>query len=138
LNASQIRTLRGSETPSPAQCWALWREDLPCPNVPMWRIQNTTNAGYSLVCDVHKEGFATAYPHARVVYAPLATPQEASPPTPTPGQLAYEAWFQAAGLAQIVPWAQLRPDGHRAWDAAALAVLAWEDVRQKHQEGHHA
>ena len=43
---------------------------------------------------------------------------------PTPGQLCYEAWFQAAGLRRIVPWAQLPPCGQAAWEAAAQAVLA--------------
>jgi hypothetical protein len=42
----------------------------------------------------------------------------------TPGQINYEAWFQAAGLRRIVPWAQLRPCGQAAWETAAQAVLA--------------
>jgi len=73
---SQVRYFPWSDTPDTTHCWALWREDLPCPNRPTWRIQNTTNAGYSLMCDVHKEGFATDYPHALVVFNTYTTPQE--------------------------------------------------------------
>lgn len=59
----------------------------------------------------------------------------------TPGQIAYEAY--AAALPErvyfpAVPWLRIDAGHQHAWDAAALAVLAWEDVRQKHQEGRHA
>jgi hypothetical protein len=44
--------------------------------------------------------------------------------SPTPGELAYTAWFHAAGLSQIVDWARLGAQGRACWDAAAQAVLA--------------
>jgi hypothetical protein len=65
---SQVRTFPGDRPVDMAHCWALWREDLPCPNVATWRVQNTTNAGYSLMCDVHKDGFMRAHPAAAVTY----------------------------------------------------------------------
>jgi hypothetical protein len=61
------------------------------------------------------------------------------PDTRTPGQVCYEAYARSRHDGTVVlPWANLRPDMWLAWDAAALAVLAWEDVRQKHQEDTHA
>ena len=55
-------------------CWALWREDLPCPNQATWRVQNLHNVGYSLMCDLHKEAFAEAAPYASVRYIPMEGP----------------------------------------------------------------
>lgn len=40
----------------------------------------------------------------------------------TPGERAYTAWFQAAGLTHLVDWTQLRPDAQACWEAAAQAV----------------
>lgn len=55
-------------------CWALWREDLPCLNQATWWVQNLHNIGYSLMCDLHKEGFADAEPTAAVRYIRMETP----------------------------------------------------------------
>jgi hypothetical protein len=50
--------------------------------------------------------------------------------TPTPGQLAYEAYFQA--LYETTPtssdvWTWQTPAVQRAWDAAAeAAIIAWQ------------
>ena len=74
---STIRHVAWSDPHDDTVCWAFWREDLPCLNRPTWRVQNTTNAGYSLMCEVHKEGFATDYPDALVVYTRL--PQQEEP-----------------------------------------------------------
>lgn len=68
---STIRYFPWTDRPDTHRCWALWREDVPCPNPATWRVQNRTNDGYSLMCDVHKEGFATDYPSARVEYIPV-------------------------------------------------------------------
>ncbi len=53
------------------QCMCLWREDLPCPNRATWRVENTTNAGFSEMCTPHKEGFAILEPTALVRYVRL-------------------------------------------------------------------
>jgi hypothetical protein len=55
--------------------------------------------------------------------------------TPTPGQIAYEA-YQAAYdcFVWTLPWAQLQPHFRRVWEAAAQAVRAMqqeEDVRHE-------
>ena len=55
------------------QCMALWRVDLPCPNRAEWRVENTTNVGWSDMCASHKEGFAALYPQAAVRYVALDT-----------------------------------------------------------------
>lgn len=51
-------------------------------------------------------------------------------PTPTPGQVAYEAaWRVHEELypkAHRVPWRQLHPAHKRGWEAAAQAVLAMQ------------
>jgi len=48
--------------------------------------------------------------------------------TPTPGQVAYAAYLTTlrpnAALYAAALYANLRQDEHRAWDAAAQAVLA--------------
>ena len=46
------------------------------------------------------------------------------PETPTPGQLAYEAYWQTwnDGRPPLLVWAQLVPDNRAAWEAAAQAV----------------
>ena len=49
-------------------CMCSWSEDRPCPNRAVWRLENTTNDGYSLMCTPHKEGFARFYPNALVRY----------------------------------------------------------------------
>ena len=56
----------------PHACWAQWRPGLPCPNRAVWRIENTTNPGYSRVCDPHKEAFADTWPEAAVRFVALA------------------------------------------------------------------
>jgi hypothetical protein len=53
------------------RCMALWREELPCPNISVWRVQNTLNAGYSHMCELHAQEFQRAYPTASVLYFPL-------------------------------------------------------------------
>lgn len=60
--------------------------------------------------------------------------------TPTPGEICYAAYRQRLqrGPHELMPWELLARRHQHAWDAAALAVLAWEDVRQKHQEGRDA
>lgn len=68
---SEVRHFPWTASPDTRHCWALWREDLPCPNRPCWRVQNSTNHGYSIMCDVHKEAFATDYPAAQVRYLSL-------------------------------------------------------------------
>ena len=67
---SEIRAFPWETPVDTFRCWAQWREGLPCPNAATWVVQNTTNKGYSLMCDVHKEGFAHDYPHAMVQYLP--------------------------------------------------------------------
>jgi len=66
----QVRVLSEEEA-VPTTCWAFWREGLPCPNQVAWRVQNRTNAGYSLMCDVHKDAFVAAQPQALVRYQRL-------------------------------------------------------------------
>jgi len=45
--------------------------------------------------------------------------------TPTPGQIAYEAYCATLDHTWTKPaWRHLAPEIHRAWDAAAQAVLA--------------
>lgn len=48
------------------------------------------------------------------------------PDQPTPGQIAYEAYWQTwnEGLPPQLSWEQIIPDNKRAWEAAAQAVLA--------------
>lgn len=55
----------------PGQCMCLWREDLPCPNAAEWRVENTTNEGFSEMCGPHKEGFEALAPDALVRYVTL-------------------------------------------------------------------
>lgn len=43
------------------------------------------------------------------------------PDTPTPGAIAYAAYWPALGSPPPVPWARLSPVVHRAWEAAAEA-----------------
>lgn len=48
--------------------------------------------------------------------------------SPTPGQIAYEAWqgtyYQGTAVLAAVPWAVCSADYQRAWEVAAQAVLA--------------
>ena len=53
------------------QCMCSWREDLPCPNQATWRVENTTNEGFSDMCTPHKEDFAALWPEAFVRYVAL-------------------------------------------------------------------
>jgi hypothetical protein len=71
---SEVRALPWNAAVDETRCMALWRESLPCPNHATWRVQNRTNPGYSVMCDVHKEGFATDYPFAMVQYRRLEVP----------------------------------------------------------------
>jgi hypothetical protein len=74
-----MRVIPDDITMDETYCFALWREGLPCPNVAEWRISNLTNAGYSLMCTPHAEGFHAAYPDAAVQYSaiqPAASPGE--------------------------------------------------------------
>lgn len=52
------------------------------------------------------------------------------PDTPTPGELAFEAYWKAFkamfGTHGDDPWATIHPGTQRAWAAAAQAVLAME------------
>lgn len=49
------------------------------------------------------------------------------PDTPTPGQVAYEAWradiLGTRRPPDYAPWKALHPNQRRAWEAAARAVL---------------
>jgi hypothetical protein len=47
--------------------------------------------------------------------------------TPTPGEIAYAAFWSACAQAfgaDVDPWASIYPGTRAAWDAAAQAVLA--------------
>lgn len=45
------------------------------------------------------------------------------PDIPTPGQVAYTAYWPALGTAPPVAWDGLSPVVHAAWEVAAQAVL---------------
>jgi hypothetical protein len=50
-------------------------------------------------------------------------------PMPTPGQIAYEAYvafwcMQGLSEQSLFLWGHMTPEMHRAWEAAAQAVLA--------------
>jgi hypothetical protein len=47
-----------------------------------------------------------------------------SPPPPTPGQVAYEAYWGARYYPTRRCWQDLRPAEQQRWEAAAAAVLA--------------
>ena len=49
--------------------------------------------------------------------------------TPTLGQVAYEAYWPAFGMAPQLPWEQVIADSKRAWEAAAQAVLAAQESK---------
>jgi hypothetical protein len=57
--------------------------------------------------------------------------------TPTPGQLAYEAYTTAVAHAFVAPgiterlWAHLGPAEQQCWEAAAQAVLARHNTPQE-------
>lgn len=48
---------------------------------------------------------------------------------PTPGEVAYLAYWPALDIAPPVPWNGLSPVVHTAWEVAAEAVLAWKEER---------
>ena len=52
------------------------------------------------------------------------------PDQPTPGELAYAAYWPALGSPPPVPWAGLSPVVHRAWEAAAEAVRAMQEEEE--------
>lgn len=56
----------------------------------------------------------------------------------TPGALCYAAYVRVRyGMPDAdaaLTYTRSIPEERAAWEAAAEAVLAWEDVRQKHQE----
>ena len=47
--------------------------------------------------------------------------------TPTPGQIAYEAYYRSHPFAECMDWTMLSHESHAAWEAAAQAVLAWKE-----------
>ena len=56
--------------------------------------------------------------------------------TPSPGCIAYRAFAIARQLEhEVALWGLLPPYMRDAWEAAAQAVLAQEDVRHTQQEG---
>jgi hypothetical protein len=65
----------GPEVGLPAEsCWAEWKPGLGCPNRAVWHVQNLDNAGYTRLCTLHRDGWATSYPEARVACTTLYTP----------------------------------------------------------------
>jgi len=68
---AEVRVIPEAELPPDDVCWCEWRLGVPCPNRAEWRVQNTTNDGYSLMCDPHMEGFAAQFPTAAVRYVAL-------------------------------------------------------------------
>lgn len=53
-------------------------------------------------------------------------------PSPTPGEMAYQAWWQRFSDGTQAPplheaWAQVSPQAQQAWEAAAQAVLAMQE-----------
>jgi hypothetical protein len=73
---SEVRAFSWDTPVDTTRCWAKWREDLPCPNRATYRVQNRANQGYSLMCDVHKDGFAHDYPFAAVQYLAIPDVEE--------------------------------------------------------------
>jgi len=74
LDMHQVRVLTSDDEQKVAAqptCWALWRVGVPCPNQATWEVRNTTNPGYSRMCEVHKAAFAEAEPAAAVEYLRL-------------------------------------------------------------------
>jgi hypothetical protein len=51
-------------------------------------------------------------------------------PEPTPAQIAYEAYMAVLALAFPMDFAALGDIHHRAWEAAAQAVRAWQQEEE--------